>query len=263
MKLGIISNFSDPLAISAAAAKGLSFVEYCVNVGTDVADFTAAIDRIKEETRCGVSVGSIGRWGSDKIAQDGSIIENELKASYQLIDACAELSCPVFNAGCNTIEGLSFYENCTAAIDFFGKLIEYAKGKNVKIATYNCRWNNFVHSDPAWKVILGQLPLLGIKFDPSHCIYDGGDYLSEMKKWGNRFYHIHLKGSVVIDGERFDDPPIGLDQTNWGVFMEMLYYHKYEGGLSIEPHSAHWKDELGEWGVDFSIKYIKPYIYSK
>ena len=30
--------------------------------------------------------------------------------------------------------------------------------------------------------------------------------------------------------------------------------------LSIEPHSAHWMGTRGQWGVEFTIKFITPYI---
>ena len=70
----------------------------------------------------------------------------------------------------------------------------------------------------AYTMIHGYLKDLYIKYDPSHCIYAGGDYLKETRDWGDRFLHIHLKGSLKIDNERFDDPPAGMDQTNWGAF---------------------------------------------
>lgn len=73
-------------------------------------------------------------------------------------------------------------------------------------------------------MIHGHLKDLWIKYDPSHSRYaKGADYLSEMKKWGDRFAHVHIKGSMLIDGERFDDPPAGMDQTDWGAFMAVLY----------------------------------------
>jgi len=57
-----------------------------------------------------------------------------------------------------------------------------------------------------------------------------------MKKWGKRFNHIHIKGSIKIDNERFDDPPAGMDLTDGGAFMSILYAYNYNKTLSIEPH---------------------------
>lgn len=260
MKLGIIANPEEP-SFAMAKEKKLSFLEFCINIGQDCNQFHGRIEELKAYIqKYGVDVGSIGRWGTDKIDSNGNIIEEELQNSYLLIDAAQQLGCKVFNTGVNYVKNLSYYQNITAAISFLQKLVDYGKEKNVKIATYNCRWNNYICTGEVWKLVHGHIQELGIKFDSSHCIYDGGNYLSEMKNWGNRFYHVHIKGSLRIDGERFDDPPAGLDSTDWGAFMGVLYGVKYDGLLSIEPHSNTWKDELGEKGVDFTIQYMSKYI---
>jgi hypothetical protein len=46
-------------------------------LGKDVEEFTAIVPELKAAIDCsGVNVGSIGRWGPDRIAKDGSIIED-------------------------------------------------------------------------------------------------------------------------------------------------------------------------------------------
>ncbi|MBO7222705.1 MAG: hypothetical protein J6V70_01055, partial [Kiritimatiellae bacterium] len=54
-----------------------------------------------------------------------------------------------------------------------------------------------------------------------------------------------------------DDPPAGLDMINWPAILGLLYAAKYDGTLSIEPHSNTWKGDLGERGLDLTIKYMK------
>ncbi|MDB4865788.1 MAG: hypothetical protein JWR03_121 [Cohnella sp.] len=256
MKLGIIASPNSE-SIEHAAGLGLEFVEFCINVDKDVQEFTGKVKELKAASaRFGVAVGSIGRWGTDRIAKDGSVVEEELQASYALIDASSELGCPVFVCGCNYVEELSYYENVKSALSYFSKLLEYGKTKGVRIATYNCHWNSFIVDDMAWKLIHGHLPELGIKYDPSHARYAGQNYLQEMRDWGSRFLHVHIKGSVIIDGTRFDDPPAGLDQTDWGTFMAILYGVGYNGGLSIEPHSDTWSGELGDRGVKYTVDYM-------
>ncbi len=253
MKLGIIVS---PTADSFdyASALDLEFVEFCFNVGYDVKQLSGIVPELKAASaRTGVAVGSIGRWGSDRIAKDGNLIMEELQVSYDLIDAASDLGCPVFVCGCNYIEERSYYENVVSAIEYFSRLIEYGKNKGVQIAAYNCHWNSFIVDETAWKLIHAHLPELGIKYDPSHARYAGQDYLKEMRDWGHRFLHVHIKGSVIIDGARFDDPPAGMDQTEWGTFMAVLYGVGYDGGLSIEPHSHTWSGELGEKGVKYTV----------
>lgn len=264
MKLGMISYGFERENLQYIKELGLDFVEFCVNADADnrfqeFYDKSDSIIAICNEL--GIEVGSVGRWAGNKINKDGSINEEELHADTTLIKATAKVNCPVYNCSCNYVDEISLYENYSAAIKYFEKLIEVGKEYGVKIATVNCRWNNYVVADPAWSVIHGHLKDLYIKFDPSHSIYaKGADYLSETKKWGERFAHVHIKGSLLVDGERVDDPPAGLDMTNWNAFMGMLYAVGYDGTLSIEPHSSIWKGEVGERGIKHTIKMMRGLI---
>ncbi|MBS4177345.1 sugar phosphate isomerase/epimerase family protein [Lederbergia citrea] len=257
MKIGLLGLPTEE-TFKKAKEKGLEFVEFSINVDSNVDQFLNDVHEIVDwSKKHEVGVQSIGRWGSDRLDSKGNIIEEELKISYQLIDAASVLNCENFVAGCNYIKEISYYENCTGAIEYFSKLIDYGKEKGVKISTYNCDWNNFIDNEMAWTIIHGYLQELGIKYDPSHSRYGGRDYLKEMRDWGERFYHVHIKGSVIIEGARFDDPPAGLDQTDWKSFMAVLYAKGYDGGLSIEPHSHNWEGELGEKGVDYTVDFMK------
>lgn len=261
MNLGIISYGFEREHLQKIKEYGLDFVEFCVNADAEnrFQEFYDKADSIASICgELGIFVGSVGRWAGNKINKDGSINQEELHADTTLIQAAAKVKCPVYVCSCNYIEELSLYENYSAAISYFEKLIALGKEYGVKIATCNCRWNNYVHSDPAWSIIHGYLKDLYIKFDPSHSIYAKGEnYLSEMEKWGERFAHVHIKGSLMVNGERVDDPPAGLDMTDWSAFMGMLYAKGYDGTLSIEPHSSIWQGDLGERGVAHTIKLIR------
>ncbi|QUI23740.1 sugar phosphate isomerase/epimerase [Vallitalea pronyensis] len=261
MQLGIIASSTEESFIMAQN-KNLSFIELCVNVDQDVHTFTQTVNQINDWVSLyDVQIGSIGRWGADRIDEKGQPIEEELQREYQLINACQTLGCPVYITGCNAQESLSYLDNCQAALHYFQKLITYGQERGIKIATYNCRWNNFVCEERAWQIIHGQLKDLGIKYDASHSYYANNDnYLSEIANWGHRFYHVHIKGALKVDGQRYDDPPAGMDQLDWRSIMAILYKVGYNGSLSIEPHSTTWRGTLGDKGVDFTIEFIKNYI---
>lgn len=260
MKLGIINGWSEG-CIKYVSEKGLDAVEFCVNDKYDSAEFLSKAIEIKGYSeKYGVSVGSIGRWGMKRIDEKGEAIPQAFQADINLIEAAAIIGCPVYNCGINYTEEKSFYENCKIAIEYLENLIEYAEAKDVKVAVYNCRWDNFVVEPKVWEVVLSALPKLGIKYDISHCIYHGGNYLAEMRDWGNRFYHFHLKGCVCIENDVYDDAPAGLDSINWKAAMDILYTKNYNGMLSIEPHSKYWKGKKGQWGIDYTINYFRPMI---
>lgn len=257
MELGIISWIYEE-DFQRVKEKGLSFVELDVNSKTE--EFFANLDQTRElSKKYELPVGAVGRWGADRISKDG-IIEEELALECKLIDATASLDCDVYITGCNYVEELSYYENVRFAIAYFEKLIAHGKEKGVKIATYNCRWNNFVCTPMAYQLIHGYLKDLYIKYDTSHCMAAGGDYIQETIDWADRFAHVHLKGCVMINGKRYDNPPAGMDQTDWGSFLSILYGKGYDGRLSIEPESEYWHGELAQKGIDYTIRYFKDLI---
>ena len=260
MKLGIINGWEEG-NIKYVSEKGLKAVEFCVNHNYNSAEFLAKAPDIKGYCeKYNVIVGSMGRWGMKRIDENGEIIPEALQDDKNIIDGASIIGCPVFNCGVNYTESKSFYENCEIAIKYLKELISYAEDKNVKIAVYNCAWENFVVEPKAWYPVLSALPTLGIKYDASHCLSRGGNYLAEIRDWGERFYHFHLKGAVYIDGEHYDDAPAGLDMIDWKSVMDLLYTKNYDGMLSIEPHSHYWNGKKGQWGIDYTINYFRPMI---
>lgn len=262
MKLGVISKVLTEDAFRNAKELGLDFVEFCINGGSDTEAFFRAIPDLKKWSKhYGVEVGSIGRWKANILSADGTIDPEELNLALRLMEAAHELGSPNYICGCNYVEGLSYYQNCTKAIQFFSELLAH-RPEGVEVSTYNChKGGNFVNCPMAWTVIHGHLPDLGIKYDPSHARYAGEDYLLETKEWGHRFRHVHLKGSMIVDGERVDDPPAGLDDTNWPVFLSILRSVGYDRNLSIEPHSAVWTGELGDQGLRYTVSYMNKLLF--
>lgn len=257
MKLGIIAPANES-SFAYANKNDLDFLEFCVNGGQDLEVFCELTDSIQHWSRqYKVSVGSIGRWKTDILDEAGRIRPEELETACRLIDCASKLGCPNYICGCNQVNTISLYDNISVAIDFFSQIIEYGQTKGVYIATYNCRKTNFVHNPSIWKIIHGHLRKLGIKFDPSHARYNGGDYLQEALDWGDRFHHVHLKGSMLVNGYRVDEPPAGLDQTDWKTLLAILRVKGYDGGLSIEPHSAYQQDNQTKSGVLYTIQYMK------
>ena len=262
MNLGMIEHWSED-GFKHIAELGLHAIELDYNVGNDPDKLVELIPDLKKWIeQYDVKVGAIGRWGSDKVDENGNIIEEELNNTYKLVDVCTAIGCPVFITGVNYNEEKSFDWNCNAAVKYLSSAVEYAKTKGVKVCCYNCDWNNFVREPKAWAAILTRVEGLGIKYDPSHCINSGsGKYLEEIKDWADRFYHFHIKGTININGDHVDDPPAGLDMVDWRQIMGLLYEYKYNGMLSIEPHSGTWKGDLGEWGIRFTVDYISKMVF--
>ena len=162
----------------------------------------------------------------------------------------------------------------------------------MECAIVNCMMgDNYIRTPEQWKLVLDEVPGLGIKYDPSHSFVHGGEkgaYMKEAMEWGQHFTYCHVKGVIQLgdsdeaehwkmyelmmqDPElaeklrptmmtpkhNYDNPPAGIDSINWRAFFAALYMHDYDGYLSIEPHSATWRGEKGEKGVKYTIKYIR------
>ncbi|MBE0700342.1 MAG: sugar phosphate isomerase/epimerase, partial [Acholeplasmataceae bacterium] len=227
MKLGIISHHQDS-DLKKVKQMGLANVEFCIN--GDDKTFLSNIDQVQKSLKTyGLEVLSIGRWGTIRVNTQG-IVEQEFRVNEQLIDACRQLGCPIYTTGVNYVEEMNYEDNIRLTLTYLKRLQAYAATKGVKLAVNNCRWENYIVGPDTWDIVLRNVPGLGIKYDPSHAIYDLKNYLKELNDYAKHIVHIHLKGSLIVDSLRVDDPPAGLDMTNWKAFMSILYHHEYKGG---------------------------------
>ena len=260
MRLGRIQNNYTTAGFDLVKNTGLEFIEICCNDGKDMEKLIAAKDSVKAEiARTGIDVSCVGRWNHD-IQKDGKIDTEKLDRYYALLDTAMELGAKTFVCGCNYDEGISLYKNYGTAIEFFGLLLDRAKGSNIRIAIQNCHWNNFIDSPEEWKIVLGELPELGQKFDASHAYNRGADYLAELSDWGERVAHMHVEGTVHAGKRGVDDPPAVMDDIQWSSLFAILYARGYQGDLSIEPHSRVWSGALGEKGVLYTRDFIRGFM---
>ena len=259
MRIGRIQNDRTDAGFDAVLALGLEFIEYCCNDEAESDIFCTDKDLIlRQKARTGIQISSVGRWNHD-LQADGIILPDKKEKYFALLDTAIELGAKTFVCGVNKDRSISLYKNYANAIDFLGSLIERAAGK-IKIAVQNCHVNNFIITPKEWEVVLGELPELYLKYDPSHAYNRGDDYLHEMSDWGERIAHLHIKGTVRAGSHRVDDPPAGMDDIAWGSVFAILYARGYNGDLSIEPHSNTWWGELGDAGIAFTRDFIKKFI---
>ena len=262
MKLGMICNQPTKESLAYVRGLGLSFIEMCNNNNDETLLCHENMSRYIADTReAGLFIGSVGRWNSNMNAA-GKVNEEEFAIVEKTLEDAIACGAPTFVCGCNYDDSVSLFRNYNAAIEIFGRMLDRAKGTGTNVAVYNCDWNNFVHNMETWKVVLGELPDLKIKFDASHSYHAGRDYLREMSDWGDRFAHVHVKGAVKTGGRGVDDPPAGMDDLKWGAMFAALYARGYDGCLSIEPHSAAWMfhTERGKAGVRYTVDYISKFI---
>ncbi|MFV0424226.1 MAG: sugar phosphate isomerase/epimerase family protein [Bacilli bacterium] len=233
---------------------GIENFELCTHENAD--EFFQNIASIKQIIKDNqVNIISLGRWGAKKII-DGQVCNRQLQIDFNHIKIANELGSKLFCTGINYDDELSVLDNYNITVNYFQKLIEYGKQYDVEIAVVNCDWNNYILGSEQWKILLGSLPELKIKYDPSHIYYRSVDYLKELEFLGDKVGHVHLKGCVKVDNNRFDDPPAGLDQIDWNSILTILYANNYDGYLSIEPHATKINRKITKKGVEYTYNYF-------
>ena len=296
MKLGIIMP-PKPESFEQAKELGLDFVEFDCNpadfFGAPMAELTARQEELKAASqRAGIEVGAVGRWASHILDENGQVKPEEWDEVKAVIDFGAYLGAKHYLCSVNYVKELSYYKNITAAIQVLKDIVAYAKEKGMETAIVNCcMGGNYIRTPEQWKLVLSEVPGLGIKYDPSHSFVHGGQngaYLEEGLEWGAHFKYCHVKGVIQRGDSReeeqwammdlakahpelkeelmaktfggnnwYDNPPAGIDVINWRAFFAILYKYGYDGYLSIEPHSPTWQGELGQKGLRYTIKYIR------
>ncbi len=258
MRLGRIAGY-DEAAFRTVREQGLDFIEICCNNGSEAEACIAAKAATKAliETT-GLPVSSVGRWNHD-VVEGGALLDERVRSYEALLGTAIALGAGTFACGINYDSSISLYKNYTLAIEFFGRLLAAADGR-IRVAVQNCDWNNYIVSPTEWRVILGELPALMLKYDASHAYNRGADYLAEMSEFGERIAHVHIKGTTHAEVRRVDDPPAGMDDIRWPSLFSVLYARGYDGDLSIEPHSATWRGALGDAGIAFTRDYIRRFM---
>ena len=257
MRIGFITNLSKE-DFKFAAKQGIPCVEYNFSDNLDAVGKFKAVRKLMKKYE--IEFSMIGMFGRNYISSDEAEAAKHLEDARTLVDLCQKIGAPCFVTGAGHAEDRSLDENADRASAFFGQILDYARDREVKVALYNCHWGNVAFAPDSWNLILPKLPDLGLKYDPSHAFYDGREYLKEILDWGNRFYHVHAKGGLRIAGQRFEDPPAGLDQIDWGSIMAVLYHHGYTGDINIEPHSGVWLAERRHDGILLARRHLLQYI---
>ena len=300
MKLGMIIR-PQPEEFDHLKALGLDFAELDLNpvdfFGQPVSETRANLPALKEASaRNNMPVEAVGRSASHILNADGSVNDEEWSNVQAVIEMAHELGAKHYLCSVAYVPELSYYKNITAAIHVLNKIVAAAKDAGMETSIVNCcMGDNYIRTPEQWKLVLDEVPGLTIKYDPSHSFVHGGDqgaYMREAFEWGDRFGYVHIKGVVQL-GEsnepnawkvmglvkehpelkdllfkefmpavnHYDNPPAGLDSINWPAFFAVLYKQGYDGCLAIEPHSRTWFGEKGDWGVEYTIRYIRSLMF--
>lgn len=161
-------------------------------------------------------------------------------------------------------------------------IIKLAEELHVKIAIENCpmlfgaeQWpggQNIMTSPQNWERVFEILnsDIIGINFDPSHCIWQFIDYIKPIHVFKDKIFHIHFK-DIKLDHDKLDKVGIlsypldymtpklpGLGDINWGRFVSALTDINYTGYACVEVEDRAF--EGSKESVFNSLKISKRYL---
>ncbi|HJN07253.1 MAG: sugar phosphate isomerase/epimerase [Pirellulaceae bacterium] len=158
--------------------------------------------------------------------------------------------------------------NWPRLLEVWRPLIALAEDHGVRIGIENCpmsftedEWpggKNLATSPAIWRRMFEDIPSksFGLNYDPSHMIWQQMDYLSPMREFSDRLFHIHAK-DVRIDTDQLNDvgimaPPNeyhtpklpGLGDVDWGRFFSVLTDTGYAGPVCVEVEDRAYEGPL-------------------
>ena len=155
----------------------------------------------------------------------------------------------------------------------FGRL---AEDNNVRIGIENCPHGgvNLANCMHAFDRMFELVPskAIGLEFDPSHFVFQFMDYLSAIRRLGDRIVAFHAKDTQImhdrlndvgIYGDRdFNEPwwqfrMPGYGDVDWKAVFAALSEVTYTGDIIIEHEDP---DVEGEEGLRRGCEFLRPFI---
>jgi len=147
-------------------------------------------------------------------------------------------------------------------------IIDLAEQHGVRIGIENCpmiftadEWpggKNLASSPAIWRRLFSDIdsPNLGLNYDPSHLVFQHMDYLTPMRQFIDRIFHVHAKDvrldqHLVNEYGIFAHPNLyhfpklpGLGDVQWGKFFSVLSDAGYRGPVCVEVEDRAYEGSL-------------------
>jgi sugar phosphate isomerase/epimerase len=243
----------------------------------DVANLseTRAAELQREARDRGVAISGLGYY-PNALSPHQDEAEAAVTQIRRVMEATAALGLHRFNTFVGRDWTKSVDENWPRFLDTWGPLVELADRLQISIGIENCpmifgadEWpggKNLAHSPGIWRRMFADLPSprFGLNFDPSHLVWLQMDYLSPLREFASRIFHVHAK-DVRVDRHLLDQWGIlaypklyhtpklpGTGDVDWGRFFSQLGDAGYRGPVCVEV-----EDRIFEGSLENRILSLK------
>jgi sugar phosphate isomerase/epimerase len=302
IKLGFVSavvaDLSFENTVDLAAAEGFECVEMlCWPVGKaerryagvthiDVASLderkAAEIRSYCEQKKVGIS--GLGYYPNPlEDSPQGKVVRDHF---LQVIDAAALLGIGVANTFVGRDHRKSLEENFALFEKIWPPIVAHAEKRKVRIGIENCpmlfsgdEWpggKNMAISPAVWRRMFQIIPStsFGLNYDPSHLVWQQMDYISPIREFQDRIFHVHIKDAKILHSRLADvgilatpleyhAPKLpGLGDVNWGRFFSALTDIRYDGPACIEVEDRAFEESLAtrKASLKQSRNFIKQFL---
>jgi sugar phosphate isomerase/epimerase len=287
MQLGFVSAILPDLSFAdvfeTAAKTGFDCVEVCcwpagkaerryagvshINVGELTEQLVSDIRRQVDET--GVQISGLGYYPNPLSPNQGEA-DAAVAHLHLVIEAAYRLGIGRVNTFVGRDWTKSVDDNWPRFLDTWKPIVQMAEHRNIRIGIENCpmlfsadEWpggKNLASTPEIWTRMFSDISSdhFGLNYDPSHMIWQHMDYLSPMRKFRDKLFHIHAK-DVRIDRERLDQVGImahpnkfhtpklpGMGDVNWGQFFSVLTDCGYRGPVCVEVEDRAFEGSLDD-----------------
>lgn len=180
----------------------------------------------------------------------------------------------------------SVEDNWPTFLEVWQPIIEYAASQKVRIGIENCpmsftadEWpggKNLATTPAIWRRMFEDIPSdhFGLNYDPSHMVWQHMDYLTPIRDFAHKLFHVHAK-DVRLDKHRLDQVGImafplqyhtpklpGLGEVDWGRFFSVLTDAGYEGPVCVEVEDRAYEGSLEKRMLSLrqSATYLRQFI---
>ena len=234
----------------------------------DVTDFDDAealeVQRLAVER--GVEISGLGYYPNplSPDANEAGIAVTQIK---RVIAATAKLGLDRMNTFVGRDWTKSTDDNWDQFKATWKPIIAFAEQHGVRVGIENCpmlftadEWpggKNLATTPAIWRRMFEEIPSdhFGLNYDPSHMIWQHMDYLSPMREFAGKLFHIHAK-DVRLDHHRLNDVGIlahpneyhtpklpGMGAVDWGQFFSILGDTGYDGPVCVEVEDRSFEDD--------------------
>lgn len=237
----------------------------------DVEDFDdARAGEVQElSARYGVAISGLGYY-PNPLSPDREESERAVEHIRKVIAAAAVLGIRQMNTFIGRDWTKSVDDNWPRFLEVWTPLIRYAEEQNVRVGIENCpmifsrdEWpggKNLAMSPKIWRRMFEDIPSrhFGLNYDPSHPVWLQMDYLTHLRDFADRIFHVHAK-DVRVDRHKLTEVGIlahpleyhtpklpGMGDVDWGKFFSVLTDVGYRGPVCVEVEDRAYEGSLAD-----------------